>query len=272
MNCSEVRPILHAYVDDELDARSALELESHLGSCGACAARHREIRQLSQSVRVHASRFVPSSALEARLRSSLREHRSERPIDNGPPGPIANGPVASLPATIRPSARRRPWLGALALAAALVLAWLGGTWSSRPSTAERVGEEVVAAHVRSLLGDHLIDVVSSDRHTVNPWFQGKVPCAVGARDFASQGFALAGGRLDYLEGQPVAAVVYRHGPHAINVFVWPCEDGRERPVERFASIGYSARYWVEDGKHHWAVSDVDESALAELVDLWRSKS
>jgi len=197
-----------------------------------------------------------------------------QPIGPGPiaNGPIANGPVAGLPEANRPSARRRPWLGALALAAALVLAWLGGTWSSRPSTAERVGEEVVAAHVRSLLGDHLIDVVSSDRHTVNPWFQGKVSCAVGARDFAAQGFALAGGRLDYLEGQPVAAVVYRHGPHAINVFVWPCEDGRERPVERFASIGYSARYWVEDGKHHWAVSDVDESALAELVDLWRTKS
>jgi anti-sigma factor RsiW len=252
MICAESRAILHAYVDRELDVRASIELEAHLQDCGACAAEHRDLRQLSQTVRVHASRFAPSLELEQRLRSSLRGASSSETV--------ADRPWWRRARSIAP------------LAAALVLAWLGGAWWNRPSAEQKLGPDVIAAHERSLLADHLIDVASSDRHTVNPWFQGKVPCAVGARDFAPKGFTLAGGRLDFLAGQPVAAVVYRHGPHAINVFVWPCETGADQPVTRFASNGYTSRHWVQDGKHHWAVSDVDENALTELVDLWRSKS
>jgi anti-sigma factor RsiW len=252
MNCSESRAILHAYVDDELDVRAAIELEAHLEHCGSCTSEHRALRQLSQTVRVHASRFTPSPELERRLRASI--------------GAAARRETVSA----LPWWRRARFVASLA--AALVLAWMGGAWWSRPSAEQKLGPDVVAAHVRSLLADHLIDVASSDRHTVNPWFQGKVPCSVGARDFEPMGFNLVGGRLDYLAGQPVAAVVYSHGPHKINVFVWPCETGADQPVTRFASNGYIARHWVQDGNHHWAVSDVDESALSQLVELWRSKS
>jgi anti-sigma factor RsiW len=170
---------------------------------------------------------------------------------------------------------RGPWTRRVAiagsLAAAIVLAWCGGAWWSRPGAQQQLGAEVISAHVRSLVGDHLIDVQSSDRHTVNPWFQGKVPFAPGARDFTPLGFALAGGRLDYLDGRTVAALVYRHGPHSINVFVWPAEEDGDERVTNFGARGYSACHWVQDGLIHWAVTDADASTLTKLVDLLRAK-
>jgi len=253
MNCAECLPILNAYVDDELDVRASLEMEAHLQGCETCAARQGELRQLSRTVRANASRFAPSAEFEEKLRARLRAELAPAPV---------------RPA--RPAWFRRAGL-AVQLVAALALAWTGGVWWERRGVAHDLTAEVFQAHVRSLLGDHLVDVESSDRHTVNPWFQGKLPFAVGARDHAADGFALAGGRLDYLAGQPVAALVYRHGPHAINEFVWPAGSASTEPVREFEARGYSSRAWVQDGMNHWLVSDVDPSALAQLVELVRAE-
>jgi anti-sigma factor RsiW len=251
VNCTECRPILHAYVDDELAARDALEMEAHLASCSACASRHRTLRELSQAVREHASRFAPTSSFEARLRSSL--------------------PGTALPADLPRIRAPRRLAMASAVAAAIVLAALGGAWWGRPSATTRLGDEVVALHSRALVSGHLTDVVSSDRHTVNPWFQGKVPFAPGARDFATQGFALEGGRLDYLYGQPVAAIVYRKGPHAVELFVWPAGVEGDSDVKRLAQRGYSIRVWTQDGLNHAVIADTDENALSQLVELLRAR-
>lgn len=253
MNCTECRPILHAYVDDELAARDALEMEAHLASCSACSSRHRALRELSQAVREHASRFAPSSSLEARLRSSLRGSSAQ-----------------ADPAPARKLVPRR-FARAFTLAAALVLAALGGAWWARPSAEGRLGGELVAAHARALVSGHLTDVLSTDRHTVNPWFQGKVPFAPGAKDLATQGFVLEGGRLDYLDGQPVAAIVYRKGPHAIDLFVWPASASGDVDVKRFALRGYSMRTWTQDGLNHAVIADADDSTVTQLVELLRAR-
>ena len=250
MNCADCRPILHAYVDDELGARDALEMEAHLASCTACASRHRVVRELSQAVRAHASRFAPTASLEARLRKSL----------DGATKPAAV-PRASFP-------RRFMWVSTAA--AAIVLAALGGAWWARPSSAHKLGDELVAAHARALVSGHLTEVLSSDRHTVNPWFQGKLPFAPGAKDLATHGFVLEGARLDYLDGQPVAAIVYRKGQHAMELFVWPAGDKGDADVKRMAERGYSMRVWTQGGLNHAVIADTDEATLAQLVDLLRA--
>jgi anti-sigma factor RsiW len=251
MTCDHCRPLLDAYVDGELDVRAALEVEAHLSSCAACAARHATKRALSQSVRAHASRFAPSADFERKLRAT------------------STGAQPQL--SPLPQVRWRLVTAALACAAAIVLVWFGALRFARPDTEHRIADEVVAAHVRSLLVDHLTDVASTDRHTVNPWFQGKIPFAVGARDFAAQGFALEGGRLDYVDGKAVAALVYRHGPHALNVFVWPTDGDSDSRTSLLSVRGYSTDHWIQSGMQYWIVSDADASTLAGLAGLLKAR-
>jgi len=246
MSCPGREEKIAALLDGELDPAARAEMEAHLAGCAACSARAQELRELSKNVREGASRPEPDADQVRRLGRAIRR---------GPGGKLARAAAVAK--------------YALVAAAAAVLAWSAATWWARPAEEKRIGEEVVAAHVRSLLADHLTDVASSDRHTVNPWFQGKVDCAVGARDHAEQGFPLAGGRLDYVGGRAVAAVVYRHGPHALNLFV-----GSERPggggSGELAVRGYRIVHWTAGGTERWLVSDADESTVKTLADLLRT--
>jgi anti-sigma factor RsiW len=170
---------------------------------------------------------------------------------------------------------RRPWAKivathALLAAAAAYVAWIAAIWWTRPSEEQRIGEAVVEAHVRSLLADHLTDVASSDRHTVNPWFQGKVDFAVGARDHADRGFALEGGRLDYVDGALVASIVYRHGKHAMNLFLWPSRADGNEGVGKIAVRNYRIVHWKTGGVWRWLVSDADETTIQDLTKLLQS--
>ncbi len=247
MSCGDREETISSYVDGELDASAKAELERHLAGCAACAARERELRALSQTIREGASRPTPDAEQVRRLGASLRER--------------GRGKVARTVALGR---------YALVAAAASVLAWLVASWWARVPEERRVGDEIVAAHVRSLLADHLTDVASSDRHTVNPWFQGKLDCAVGARDFAGQQFVLEGGRLDYVDGRVVAALVYRHAQHAINLFVWPARPGGNRSPGTLAIRGYHIVHWDSGGTERWLVSDADETTVHALADLVQS--
>jgi anti-sigma factor RsiW len=246
MSCPGREEKIAALLDGELDPSARAEMEAHLAGCAACSARAQELRELSRAVREGASRPEPDAEQVRRLGRAIRR---------GPGGKLARvSAVAKY---------------ALVAVAAAVVAWSAATWWARPSEEKRIGEEVVVAHVRSLLADHLTDVASSDRHTVNPWFQGKVDCAVGARDHAEQGFPLAGGRLDYVDGRTVAAVVYRHGPHVLNLFV-----GSERPggggSAALAVRGYHIVHWTAGETERWLVSDADESTVKALADLLRA--
>jgi anti-sigma factor RsiW len=131
---------------------------------------------------------------------------------------------------------------------------------------------VVDAHVRSLQAGHLEDVASTDRHTVKPWFEGKLDFAPPVKDLADRQFPLTGGRLDVMEGRPVAAMVYRHGTHPINLLAWPAPSSPDRDPVTEDARGFTAIHWVQNGMTLWAVSDLERSQLEEFVRLWRAAS
>ncbi|HYZ88192.1 MAG TPA: zf-HC2 domain-containing protein [Myxococcales bacterium] len=246
MNCAEAERLIGPWVDDELDLRATVEMENHVARCPECARERDELLALRDTARERLPRYDLPPQLEQRLWSKVREA------------------AASEEKAKRPRPRR--WVReASMMAAAACLAVVVTVAVQRGG----VGDEVIDAHLRSLQAQHLTDVVSSDQHTVKPWFQGKVDFSVPARDFSEQGFVLAGGRLDVLDGRPVAAIVYRRRQHVLNLFVWP--DGRtDRAPRSFTERGYRVTGWAQGGLEYRLVSDVPANEVDELVSLLRS--
>ena len=245
MTCAETRRLLDGYLDDELDLRSALEVEEHLAGCAQCGAEERGLREQQEFARAHLTRHALPRGLEEKLRAGFR---------------AAQGP---------PPARRwrRASMALLPVAAAAALLVVAGPGLLSRSSEARIEDAVIAAHVRSLLANHLTDVASSDQHTVKPWFQGKLDYSVPATDWAAEGYALAGGRLDYVEDAPAAALVYKRRQHVVNLFVWPSRRAGDVPLRHLVSRGYGAFRWAKDGMNYWAVSDLNDAELQEFVAL-----
>jgi anti-sigma factor RsiW len=244
MNCLETRRLLHAYTDGELDLVRSLEVEQHLQICAACAAEKQALISLRSALRAAPLTY---SAPESLRRNVLR---SARVPDQEP----------------RP--QRTPWLWQLLAAGATAFAVL--TLILRPagnSARDFVTNELVASHVRSLMAGHLTDVLSSDQHTVKPWFNGKLDFSPDVKDFAAQGFPLVGGRLDYLNGRAVASLVYRRNQHLINVFVWPKDGTGEGQTTVEHRRGYNLIHRDVKGLHYTLVSDLNAGELGELADL-----
>lgn len=253
MNCEESRPIIDAYVDGELDAARNLEMEKHLESCPRCSAIRDERVVLAQAIAQHAPRFAAPAALREQVMAAVRAESGERRILLFPE-------------------RRRTTLWAIAVIALIGL-FLAATLISRRSQNDLLTKEIVSSHVRSLMANHLADVVSSDHHTVKPWFDGKLDFAPPVVDLAAEGFPLVGGRLDYLDQHPVAALVYGSDKHFINLFVWP-SDLKHSPVSaerKTASKGYNLQHWAGSGMDYWAVSDVNAATLSKFVQLARER-
>src|SRR5438552_2476363 len=191
---------LPAYFDGELDAARGRAFEDHLAACPDCTHELAALRELRGALQEESCRHRPPEDLEGRVREAVRQAR---------PSPVA----------------RRRWTARLTAAAALAAAVLAGaslTLALRmPSADDQLSAEVTAGHARSLLADHLFDVASTDRHTVKPWFQGRTDFSPPVLDLKEQGFPLAGGRLDFLDGRTAAALVYRRRQHVVNLFVWP---------------------------------------------------
>ena len=141
----------------------------------------------------------------------------------------------------------------------------GGVFDCSPGNA--LAQDVISSHVRSLLATHLLDVPSTDQHTVKPWFDGKLKFSPPVHDFAERGFRLTGGRLDYLNGREVAALVYQRRLHVINLFIWPSASGRNTAAESFTKDGYNVSHWDRDGFEFWAVSDVNAEDLRTFAGL-----
>ena len=171
-----------------------------------------------------------------------------------------------------PAARPRPRVSPALTAAAALLIGVGigsvGTYYGAPRwAAADPSRDVLDSHVRSLLGDNLIDVQSSDRHTVKPWLASRLDFSLPVQDFAGQGFPLRGGRLDFVDGRTAAVLVYDRGKHHINLFVWPADDG-DSAVREVSRRGYTMLHWTRGGLNFWAASDVnadDLRAFAQLV-------
>ncbi|MBS1840379.1 MAG: anti-sigma factor [Acidobacteria bacterium] len=246
MTCEENRTILHAYLDGELDAPRSAEFEKHLENCAACV-RALEAQETLRSKIRHADLYEPlPNDLESKIRRQLRE---------------ASAPV--------PKRFVWQWLAA----AAAVLFFAGISWRYLPKfgadsglSASAFASEIVDAHIRALQPGHLTDVASTDQHTVKPWFDGRIAFAPPVKDFAEEGFPLIGGRLDVLQGENVAALVYGRRKHFINVFVWP-ERAGEAEQYTGSKNGYNWISWKQGELRLCAVSDTNRDDLNALKDL-----
>jgi anti-sigma factor RsiW len=245
MTCEETRLLVHALIDGELDAGHASEVEAHVANCPRCAAQLRDYRVMRQALAAPALRHQAPAALRARIEGALPSPRaavvpSRRSLLKG----MAMGSVLSG-----------------ALAASLIV------FVVRRDEDQRVLGDVVSAHLRSLQGDHLIDVQSTDQHTVKPWFNGRLDVAPPVVDLTAQGFTLIGGRLDYIDGRPVAAIVYKRRAHVINLFVAQVSAQVSGP-ERRATIeqvqGFNIWRWTRSDLGFWAVSDINAEELQEF--------
>ncbi|MCK8784557.1 zf-HC2 domain-containing protein [Roseomonas sp. NAR14] len=290
--CEDRRLLVQAELDGELDAAAAAELAVHVARCPGCAALREELGALSERLRAGLTRHAAPARLRAALAAQPEAAGPRRADAVSAPGrpdaaaavtPAATAGAAAapggaagarradhggalpVPATIRPSWRRRTgWTHGAAFGAGLALAASVLLLLPPPGRAPPF-PEAVAAHLRALQPGHLVDVASEDRHTVKPWFEGRVDFAPPVRDLAGQGFPLVGGRLDFLDGRPVAALVYRRGLHVINLFVRP---GAGMEGARSAQ-GYNVLAWTRDGMAFQAVSDLNAAELAQFARLLR---
>jgi anti-sigma factor RsiW len=228
---------LDAYVDRELDPPAEQRVQAHLDSCGICRRRVDERQTLARLVRSTATYAAPPQ-LRARLALQTRRRISLQRLSTWAAAAVLVVSVGSGLLLIRSAAAR----------------------------ADVATEEAVNGHVRSMMADHLFDVRSTDQHTVKPWFLGKLDFAPPVVDLASVGFPLVGGRLDYLDGRSVAALVYPRRQHPINVFIAPAGAAPDRPTLEERSIrGFQVRHWTRGGMTFWAVSDLNAVELSEFA-------
>ena len=246
MNCAEIRLLLHAYADGELDITNSLELERHLKTCAACAAEKNNLGSLKTMFKQPSLPYRAPESLKKSLLQMVRSAEAE-----------------ARPPRINALQLWR-WLACGATGLALLALLLRPTGISERD--QRL-DEAIASHVRSLMAEHLTDVASSEQHTVKPWFDGKLDFAPDVKDFAAQGFPLIGGRLDYLNHRMVAALVYRHNKHFINVFVWPEANAGGTKPEVTNRRGYSIINRTANGLRFYLISDLNQSELGELARL-----
>jgi anti-sigma factor RsiW len=252
MDCKNAQTLIDGHLDRELDPARSLEMEDHLRVCAACSQSYKNHQVLSENLRTGSVYFKAPADLQRSIRRAVRQAAK---ADSAP--------------------RWLPWswvrIAAPMAAAAIVLLTLA-PFVQGPSTEEILTREVVSSHVRSLMANHLADVSSSDQHTVKPWFNGKVDFSPPVVDLASQGFPLVGGRLDYLNNRPVAALIYQRAKHLINVFIWPSSESSDSGIKSETRQGYHLFHWTRSGMTYWAVSDLEKSQLQEFVQLLQNQS
>lgn len=247
MECKESEQLLMADVDGELDAATVSQLRAHLAVCPACCAAHAGLAGLHVEIKRQATTYVAPSHLRHRIITALPSTPVHRKFAGWSWG----------------------WINFAATAFSAVFITTLVLHQSVPSPTDTLEQEIVNSHFRSLLADHLTDVVSTDQHKVKPWFTGKLDFSPPVFDFAQQGFALIGGRLDYVAGRTVAALAYRRHQHIVNLFVWP-EQGESVPgttLHVSSRQGYQLAKWSEGGFSYEAVSDLNAEELAELRNL-----
>ncbi len=259
-DCPHDPLMVQALADGELDAIHAAEVEAQIASCPHCAAQHDRILALRAALRGEGVRQGAPRGLQRRLAMSI--------------GRVAD-PVVVLPPPpdrFMPPRRPRPWAwmsggAGVALAACAVLALSVGQIGKRNA----LTDDLVASHVRSMQVAHLTDIPTSDQHVVKPWFDGKLDFSPAVVELKPQGFPLVGGRLDYVNGRAVAAIVYQRGRHTINLFVWPAPDG-DAGAPYQERKGYNLRHWWADGMTYWAVSDVNPVDLGLFEDDLKART
>jgi anti-sigma factor RsiW len=234
MTCEEAERLVDAYADGELSLDAALSFEQHVERCATCRARLDGVLALKRELQAAPYFRAPASIIK-----QARGGRS--------------------------GGTRWPWLLAAASFAVVVIATAGLLRERAVMADDRTTEAVIEGHVRSLMANHLMDVASTDRHTVKPWFAGRVDFSPTVVDLAADGFPLAGGRADYIDHHAAAALVYTRRAHAINVFLWPQTNGSSSHVTRADARGYHVISWTRDGVAVWIVSDLALPELSEFA-------
>ena len=255
MRCDDARDQASVWLDNELPEPRVRAVTDHMAGCAECRAYANDLRRLSGQVGLLAREPAPFG-LGDRIGAALARESGRKP-----PAVSRWQGYVSLWAS--------QWASQAAAMAAVCLLSVFGTWSVLrvPDAASSAGHDAVAAHVRSLLQDSPIEVASSDRHTVRPWFSGRVEFAPPVRDLTAEGFPLLGGRLDYVDGHRVAALVYKRRLHTISVFVWPEAAPASQAARATVASGLNVLSWSKDGLAWWAVSDCAADELRELRSL-----
>jgi len=247
-----MQSLMDAYLDGELDLMRSVETEEHLQQCQVCSTQYRRRLGLQSAIRNGAPYFKAPAHLRGRVQSALG--MAERPETRPAPRPVSTG---------------WDWWKWVGVAASFLLVALA-TWRFvvphlGPSAENLIAQEVVAGHVRALMASHLTDVPSSDQHTVKPWFAGKLDFSPSVVDLSAGGFILVGGRLDYLNNQPVAALVYQRRKHFINLFVWPSTQQANIALNALTRQGFNVLHWTQSGMTYWTVSDLNAAELREFA-------
>lgn len=258
MDCNQAQSLLHGYLDQELDLASVVAFDQHLPSCAACKKIFDQQSKLRLAVRQHVEYFAASGSLADRIRTQI--HR---------------------PTPVSPAKADKPrwdWLhfgewekfGAVAAATAGVT-WVAALQLNGPSQDALMMEQVIAGYGRSVLTNHVTDVATSDQHTVKPWLSSKLPFSPAVTDLTTAGFPLIGGRLDLLDNRPVAALVYGHRQHLINLFVWPDQKpDRTTPMQTSSLHGYNLLHWTDAGMKYWAISDLSPADIKIFAEAYAS--
>ncbi len=254
MNCDDSRIYLPAYLDDELDVAGSLRVQKHLAECGDCRRAQDQQLVLRVALRDPDLRAHPSAEFAKRLETAVRKAAKEEARSQRPSWFDGSWTFRWVPAA----------------AALIVMAVIGALLAVNrlgSSHEQLIASAVLAGHIRSLQPGHLIDVPSSDRHTVKPWFQGKLDFSPPVPDLSALGWTLVGGRLDYADGRPVAVLVYQRRLHNINVFLWPNHGSADDAIREENAQGYQILHWNGAETTYWVVSDLNK---VELLDLARA--
>jgi anti-sigma factor RsiW len=246
MTCDAARELLQPLVDRELELTQKLDIEAHVRSCVGCAEYLHDLTELRQTIREKAPYYRAPEHLAGRVQAAVR---------------------ASARTEGRPKLSWA-WAAALSMASAAAILWGAIVLRSAGAQPDLVAQEVVAGHVRSMMANHLMDVPSSDQHTVKPWFNGKLDFSPQVRDLTDEGFRLAGGRLDYMSGRAVAALVFQRRQHVINLFVWPSPRAEAGGARVLARSGFNLVHWTSGGLEYWAVSDLNAAELQDFARIY----
>jgi anti-sigma factor RsiW len=234
---------LNAFIDGELGLQEQLEVESRLRDDAALRQQVERLRALRSVVQDRADYHAAPDDLRARIASMV--------APSAPPS--------------RERVRRfdwRPWSAGLALAGVAALALNLTLLQPREDT--RIEQDVIASHVRATIGQRAVDIASSDHHTVKPWLSSKLDFSPPVPDQVQPGSALLGGRVDYIDGRPVAALAYRRGAHTVDDFIWPTTQ-RDKPVAMTSERGFNIAHWTRAGMTHWLISDLNASELSQMA-------
>jgi anti-sigma factor RsiW len=251
MDCKQTRNYMHGHLDRELDPVTAAGIEAHLQTCALCAQVYAAQTSLQAAIKGQAAYYAAPAALAARVRANVN--------------------ATSAPAATKKAPRWQWFPLVAAVAATAVITWTTAIQLDTGSRDERIAEQVIAGHARSVLTNHLAEVTSSDQHTVKPWLSSKLDFSPPANDLTMAGFPLVGARLDYVDNRPVAALVYRHRQHVINLFVWPdAKAGTSTALRSSSKQGFNLLHWGNAGMTFWAISDLNSADIKTFAETYAS--